>query len=123
MKKLKSPLKDLEQSVFDVIIVGGGIVGAGIYRDLSIHNIKCLIIDKKDFASQTSQRSSKMLHGGIRYMETLNFGLVTEALHEKELWLDIAPHLCYEESFHMPVYRESKFPLWALVFMLFLLKF
>ena len=52
------------------------------------------IIDKKDFTSQTSQSSSKMLHGGIRYLEKLNFDLVWEALHEKNLWLGLSPHLC-----------------------------
>lgn len=97
---------------FDVVIVGGGIVGAGIFRDLSLHGVKTLIIDKCDFASQTSQYSSKMFHGGIRYLETFNFGLVWEALHEKNLWLKLAPHLCKEMPFFMPIFKESKDPLW-----------
>lgn len=99
---------------FDVLIVGGGITGAGIFRDLALHGVKTLMIDKKDFGSQTSQKSSKMFHGGIRYMESGNFGLVWEALHEKNLWLKIAPHLCRKLPFHMPSFKESKYPAWML---------
>lgn len=103
----QTPLKH-----YKTIIIGGGIVGAGLFRDLCLHNIDCLLVDKADFASQTSQSSSKMLHGGIRYLENFDFHLVQEALHEKNLWLRLAPHLCYEQPFHMPIYQESKYPLW-----------
>lgn len=100
--------------VYDVVIVGGGIVGAGVMRDAALHGLKTLLIDKKDFTSQTSQSSSKMLHGGIRYLETFDFALVWEALHEKNLWLKLAPHLCQEKAFLMPIYRDSLRPLWML---------
>lgn len=99
---------------YDAVIIGGGIVGAGIFRDLALHGIKTLIIDARDFGSQTSSNSSKMFHGGIRYMEGGHFGLVWEALHEKNFWLQNAPHLCHECSFYMPVFGESKYPLWML---------
>ncbi len=99
---------------YDTIIVGAGIVGAGIFRDLSLHDHSVLLIDKDDFASKTSQSSSKMLHGGIRYLENLDFALVYEALHEKNLWLKIAPDFTYEERFHLPVFHESKRPLWQI---------
>ena len=99
---------------YDVAIVGGGIVGAGIFRDLALHGIKALLIDARDFGSQTSNHSSKMFHGGIRYMEGGHFGLVWEALHEKNFWLKNAPHLCHERSFIMPVFKESKYPLWMI---------
>ncbi|MDC0254633.1 FAD-dependent oxidoreductase [Bacteriovoracales bacterium] len=108
-----SPLDELEDD-YDTLIVGGGIVGAGIFRDLSLHGVKCLLIDKKDFTSQTSQSSSKMLHGGIRYLEKLNFDLVWEALHEKNLWLGLAPHLCYESPFYFPVFKGEERPLWMI---------
>ena len=108
---MKSPLDSISDS-YDVAIIGGGIVGAGIFRDLSLHGAKCLLVDKNDFTSQTSQNSSKMLHGGIRYLENLDFELVWEALHEKNLWLRIAPHLCFEKDFHFPVYKDSPKPLW-----------
>ncbi len=94
-----------------VVIVGGGIVGASILRTLALHGIDCLLINKGDFSSQTSSRSSKMLHGGIRYLESFDFSLVHEALREKNLWLDLAPHLAYEAKFHLPVYRDFKYPL------------
>ncbi len=99
---------------YDVVIVGGGIVGAGIFRDLALHGIKTLLIDTRDFGSQTSSASSKMFHGGIRYLEGGHFALVWEALHEKNFWLKNAPHLCYEQPFYMPVFKESKYPLWML---------
>ncbi len=107
-------------STFDCIVIGGGIVGAGIYRDLALNGVKTLIIDKNDFASKTSQWSSKMLHGGVRYLETFEFNLVKEALHEKNLWLKIAPHLCYENRFFLPVYEDGKNPLWKIRLGLFL---
>ena len=106
-----------------VLIVGGGIVGAGVFRDLSLHGIDSIIIDKKDFSSQTSQSSSKMLHGGIRYLENFDFSLVWEALHEKNLWLKTAPHLCRDSSFYLPAFKESKRPLWMLKIGLFLYDF
>ncbi len=98
----------------EIVIIGGGIVGAGTFRDLSLHQMSTLLIDKNDFTSQTSQSSSKMLHGGIRYLENMDFSLVWEALHEKNLWLSIAPHLCYPKHFYMPVYKESSRPLWMI---------
>ncbi len=105
---------------YSTIIIGGGIVGAGVFRDLSLHDIDTLIIDKKDFASQTSSKSSKMLHGGIRYLENFDFPLVWEALHEKNLWLKLAPHLCFEEKFYLPIYSDSIRPKWMIRIGLFL---
>jgi glycerol-3-phosphate dehydrogenase len=105
---------------FNTAIIGGGIVGSGIFRDLSLHNISCVLIDKSDFSSKTSQSSSKMLHGGIRYLENMDFQLVYEALHEKNLWLKIAPHLCFEERFYLPVFNDAKRPLWMIKIGLFL---
>jgi glycerol-3-phosphate dehydrogenase len=109
-------LKNLNDEV-DILIVGGGIVGCGILRDLALNQeanqskLKILMVEKGDFNSQTSQGSSKMLHGGIRYLENFDFSLVSEALQEKNLWLKLTPHLCYEDSFHLPVYKSSKYPL------------
>jgi glycerol-3-phosphate dehydrogenase len=120
--KLNSPLLEAENH-YPVLIVGGGIVGAGIFRDLSLHGVASLLVEKKDFSSQTSQSSSKMLHGGIRYLENLDFALVFEALHEKNLWLKLAPHLCYEQPFYMPVYKDALRPLWMVKCGLFLYDF
>lgn len=98
---------------YNTLIIGGGIVGAGLFRDLALHHVSTLLVDQADFMSQTSSASSKMLHGGIRYLENLDFHLVHEALTEKNLWIKMAPHLCYEDAFHMPIYDESKYPLWT----------
>ncbi|EQC46311.1 glycerol-3-phosphate dehydrogenase/oxidase [Bacteriovorax sp. Seq25_V] len=105
---------------YDCLIIGGGIVGAGIYRDLSLNGVSTLLIDKKDFSSQTSSKSSKMLHGGIRYLENMDFDLVFEALHEKNLWLRIAPHLCFESPFYLPIFSDSLRPKWMIRCGLFL---
>lgn len=105
---------------FDIIIIGGGIVGAGLFREQSLHGLSSLIVDQADFNSQTSQSSSKMLHGGIRYLENMDFALVFEALAEKNLWLKIAPHISKEIPFYLPVYKESKWPLFFMRIGLFL---
>jgi glycerol-3-phosphate dehydrogenase len=97
--------------IHDVVIIGGGIVGAGVFRDLALHGLDVLLVDKGDFAAQTSQGSSKMLHGGVRYLENFDFALVQEALEEKNLWLKLAPHLAVEKEFHLPVYQGAKWPL------------
>lgn len=104
----------MEKIDFNTAIIGGGIVGSGLFRDLSLHNISTLIIDKNDFASKTSQSSSKMLHGGIRYLENFDFHLVHEALYEKNLWLKLTPDLCFEHRFYLPVYKNSPRPLYQI---------
>lgn len=108
---------------YDVVIVGGGINGCGLLRDLALNGVKTLLIDKGDFSSQTSQSSSKMLHGGIRYLENFDFALVQEALEEKNLWLKLTPHLCFEREFYLPLYNYSKYAPWMLGMGLFLYDF
>ncbi len=101
---------------FKNIIIGGGITGAGVFRDLSLHGEKTLLIEKSSFMSQTSAASSKMLHGGIRYLEKLEFSLVAEALKEKNLWKNNSHHLVTEKEFFIPIYKSSPhsiYKLWA----------
>lgn len=105
---------------YEHIIIGGGIVGAGIFRDLSLHGEEVLLIDKGDFCSQTSQASSKMLHGGIRYLENFDFMLVREALKEKYIWTKLASHITKEEMFLLPVYKNSKWPIFFIRIGLFI---
>lgn len=111
---MKPFLNDTKHTPLDILIIGGGITGAGLFRDAALHGLRVLLVDKKDFSSQTSQASSKMLHGGIRYLETLELDLVSESLHEKNLWLKIAPHLCYEQPFHLPIYKGAARPPWMM---------
>lgn len=108
---------------YDVVIVGGGINGCGLLRDLALNGVKTLLLDKGDFSSQTSANSSKMLHGGIRYLENFDFALVQEALEEKNLWLKLTPHLCFEREFYLPLYNYSKYRPWMLWSGLFLYDF
>jgi glycerol-3-phosphate dehydrogenase len=108
---------------FEVLIVGGGINGCGLLRDLALNGVKTLLIEKGDFSSQTSEGSSKMLHGGVRYLENLDFALVQEALEEKNLWLKLAPHVCFEREFYLPLYNYSKYSPWMLKAGLFLYDF
>lgn len=118
-----SPLDELSKSHFNSLIVGGGIIGAGILRDLALHDVDTLLLEKKDFSGQTSQSSSKMLHGGIRYLENLDFALVYEALHEKNLWIKLTPHLAKAQKFYLPVYSDSLRPLWMVRAGIFLYDF
>ena len=110
----------LEGEHFQIAIIGGGIVGSGLFRDQALHGLKSVIIEQSDFNSQTSAGSSKMLHGGIRYLENFDFALVFEALKEKNLWLKNAPHATKEIPFFLPVYKHSKWPLFFVRIGLFL---
>lgn len=94
---------------FEVLIVGGGINGCGLLRDLALNGVKTLLVEKGDYSAQTSAGSSKMLHGGVRYLENMDFALVQEALEEKNLWLKLAPHVCFEREFYLPLYNYSKY--------------
>ncbi len=89
---------------FDVLVVGGGVTGTGAALDAATRGLSVALLEARDFASGTSSRSSKLFHGGLRYLEQFNFGLVREALHERELMLTrIAPHLVKPVSFLYPL--------------------
>jgi glycerol-3-phosphate dehydrogenase len=93
---------------FDVIIIGAGINGAGIARDAAMRGLKVLLVDKGDVASGTSSASTRLIHGGLRYLEHLEFGLVRESLRERETLLRIAPHLVRPLPITIPIYKQSK---------------
>jgi glycerol-3-phosphate dehydrogenase len=109
-----------EHEHFDVIVVGGGINGAGVARDCALRGLKVLILDKNDFASGTSSRSTKLVHGGIRYLEHFEFGLVWEACHERKILTQIAPQLVRVMPFIIPVYKGDKRPAWLVKLGMFL---
>ncbi len=105
-------LQQFKQDGYDILIVGGGITGAGIARDASMRGYKVALIDKGDFASGTSSKSSKLVHGGVRYLELFEFGLVFEASRERRTLWQIAPHLVKPLPFLFPVYRDARWPAW-----------
>lgn len=100
-------LNRLEAEEFDFLIIGGGITGAGVAWDASSRGYKVALVEKHDFAHGTSSRSSKLVHGGLRYLENYEFNLVFEALSERSYLLQSAPHLVRPLPFYMPVYEDS----------------
>lgn len=97
----------LETETFDVVIVGGGVVGVGAALDAATRGLRVALVEARDLASGTSSRSSKLFHGGLRYLEQLEFGLVREALRERELMLNrIAPHLVKPVAFLYPLTKR-----------------
>ncbi len=88
--------------LYDLLIVGGGINGCAIAREASLHGLKILLVEKDDLASHTSSASTKLIHGWLRYLETYEFRLVREALHERERLLRAAPHLIRPMTFVLP---------------------
>ncbi|MBL8799770.1 MAG: glycerol-3-phosphate dehydrogenase [Planctomycetia bacterium] len=102
----------LADESFDVLIVGGGITGAGVALDATLRGWRLALIDKGDFAAGTSSVSSKLVHGGLRYLEHGEFRLVHEALHERRVLLHNAPHLVRPLKFILPFYRGFRLPPW-----------
>ncbi len=100
--------------LFDVAIVGGGINGAAIAHDAARRGLSVALFEKGDFASGTSSRSSRLIHGGIRYLEYGHLGLVFESSRERRILSRIAPHLVRPLAFTWPVYRGARIPLWKL---------
>jgi len=93
--------------VFDVAVIGGGITGAGVALDAASRGLSVALIEKRDFASGTSSRSSKLIHGGLRYLEQFHFGLVRESLHERAVMSRMAPHLSRPLQFLVPIYSTN----------------
>lgn len=102
-------LERLANETFDIAVIGGGITGAGIALDAASRGLKVGLVEKGDFASGTSSRSSRLIHGGIRYLQQREFGLVYEALSERQRLLRMAPHLVHPLRFLIPVFKGSNF--------------
>jgi glycerol-3-phosphate dehydrogenase len=104
----------LTDGLLDLLVVGGGIVGSGVARDAAMRGLRVGLVDRYDFASGTSGRSSRLLHGGLRYLEQGRVGLVREASLEKKIIHRIAPHLAEPLGFVFPTYRGQGRPVWQL---------
>jgi glycerol-3-phosphate dehydrogenase len=98
----------LQNEEFDVLIIGGGITGAGVARDAAQRGMRVALVEANDFAYGTSSRSSKLVHGGIRYLENMEFKLVFEALTERAKLFALAPHLTHPLRFVIPLYKNSR---------------
>jgi glycerol-3-phosphate dehydrogenase len=107
-------LARLREEQFDVLVIGGGITGAGIARDAAMRGLRTALVERDDFASGTSSRSSRLVHGGVRYLEHGHLHLVFESSRERRTLLRIAPHLVRPLRFTWPVYRGARIPLWKL---------
>ena len=96
------------QGDYDLLVVGGGITGAGVARDAARRGLNTLLVEQSDIASGTSSRSSKLVHGGLRYLEQGELSLVFEAVAERRVLTEIAPHLVLPMPFLLPVYEDSR---------------
>lgn len=110
----RSAMWDELSGPVDVLVVGGGITGAGIARDAARRGLKVALVEMSDIAFGTSSRSSKLIHGGLRYLEHYEFSLVFEAVSERRILQDIAPHLVNPLGFLFPVYRGARRQLWLI---------
>lgn len=110
-----TPGQRLSGRQFDVTIVGGGVHGAGVAQAAAAAGYTTLLIEKYGWASGTSSKSSKLIHGGLRYLQSGQLGLVRESLQERQTLLTIAPHLVQLKPFHIPVYTHSRYRPWQLL--------
>ena len=110
-KRFNSTLSD---SLFDLVIIGAGINGAGIARDAAMRGLKTLLLDKGDIGGGTSSWSTRLIHGGLRYLEHGEIGLVRESLRERETLFRIAPHLVRPLPILIPIYSNARRGLWTI---------
>ncbi|MGO7182208.1 glycerol-3-phosphate dehydrogenase/oxidase [Rhizobium brockwellii] len=115
---LQQRFSNLGENDIDVLIIGAGINGAGLFRDLSIQGVNCLIVDKADFGSGTSAAPSRLIHGGLKYLETGEFGLVAQSTLERNLLLKNAPHCVEPLPTFIPVFSWTR-GIWAAIRTLF----
>src|SRR5919205_931154 len=104
---------------FDLLVIGGGVNGAGIARDAQGRGLRTCLVERGDLGGATSSSSSKLIHGGLRYLEQYEFRLVREALAEREVLLRIAPHIVWPMRFVLP-HRPEMRPRWMIRAGLFL---
>jgi glycerol-3-phosphate dehydrogenase len=101
-------LEEIAGQRFEVVVIGGGITGAGVAFDAASRGYSVALLERGDYAVGTSSRSSKMIHGGLRYLQNFDLGLVREALLERQLMVQLAPHLVYPTPFLVPSFAEER---------------
>jgi glycerol-3-phosphate dehydrogenase len=107
MDRRSAVFEALERGLWDVLVVGGGIVGTGIARDLALRGLRVALVEQRDLASGTSSRPTRLIHGGLRYLEVFDFALVRTDMREREVLLRLAPHLVQPLRFLMPMYQRG----------------
>ena len=104
----EAALAALEHETFDVVVIGGGITGAGVALDAASRGYSVALCERADYASGTSSRSSKLVHGGLRYLQNFDLGLVREALLERQLLVNLAPHLVRPLKLVVPAFERAR---------------
>jgi glycerol-3-phosphate dehydrogenase len=111
---VRASLGDLSAGYFDLLVIGGGITGAGVAREAGLRGYRAALVEARDFGEGTSSRSSRLIHGGLRYLEQGRFRLVFEALRERRILRRLAPHLVRPLPFLLPVFRGDRVPRWKI---------
>lgn len=106
---MQRDLRALSSDTFDLAVIGGGVQGAATAREAALRGLKVALVEARDFASGTSSRSTKLIHGGLRYLEQFDFKLVAEARRERRRLLELAPHLAQPVPFLLPIYRGDPY--------------
>ncbi|MDP4826536.1 MAG: glycerol-3-phosphate dehydrogenase/oxidase [Flavobacteriales bacterium] len=112
MMNREQNLKELESKAFDLLVVGGGITGAGIALDAVLRGMKVALVERQDFAAGTSSRSTKLIHGGLRYLAQADFGLVYEVGRERRIVHALAPHLVHPDRMLLPLVEKGNYGYW-----------
>lgn len=111
---MRPALADIAKHAYDVVVVGGGINGAGIAREAALHGYRTLLVEREDFGAGTTSRATRLIHGGLRYLEHGEFALVYESLGEREALVRTEPHLVRPLRMLVPVYRGDERPGWKI---------
>lgn len=105
-KKFPSDIRSADSFVYDLLVIGGGITGAHVLWDSTLRGMKSILLEKNDYASGTSQATSKMIHGGLRYLKNFELGLVRESLRERATFARITPQAIQTMGFVVPIYSN-----------------
>lgn len=108
-KNRKKLIKKIEEEPYDLLIIGGGVTGAGIALDAATRGLKTVLVEKKDFASGTSSKSTKLIHGGLRYLKQFEIALVREVGRERAVVHNLAPHLVKNEKMILPLIKDGTY--------------